>query len=73
MTTATLNRILDLQDLAGEDTEYRELYNEYRVLNVELIDLLSDLPSEQQSTILDFLGVTAAMHLRLLALACEEK
>ena len=60
MTTATLNRILDLQELAGEDAEYRELYEEYRVLNEELIDLLSDLPTEQQSTILDFLGVTAA-------------
>ena len=66
-----LNRILDLQDLAREDAEYRELYEEYRVLNEELIDLLSDLPTEQQSTILDFLGVTAAMHLRMLALAAQ--
>ena len=73
MTTATLNRILDLQELAREDAEYRELYEEYRILNEELIHLLSDLPTEQQSTILDFLGVTAAMHLRMLALACKEK
>ena len=73
MTTATLNRILDIQDLAGQDGEYRELYGEYQLLNKELLSLLSALPSHQQSRILDFLGVTTAMHLRLLALACEEK
>ena len=69
MDRATLNKILDIQDHALADPVYQELHAQYTSCSDGFLDLLARLPEPERTVLEDYLGVSAAMHLRLLELA----
>ena len=69
MDAEIAKRIMDIQDQAREDEQYRKLLEDYEVSNARFCALLETLTEEQRQIAADFLGVSFAMHLRLLELA----
>lgn len=65
-------KILALQALAKEDPEYQALVGEYMTHSQRLVDILPTLTTVQRDAVVDYFGVTGAMHLRLLELALQE-
>ena len=66
----TVTRLLDVYDIALVDPEYRRLHGEYTVYQQKVLELYDWLEEEQLAALVDYLGVCAQMHLRLMALAC---
>lgn len=73
MDKVTLNRILDVQEMALADETYQELYAQYQEYSDSFLDLLNVLPDRQQMVLEDFLSISAAMHLRLMELAVRTR
>ena len=69
MDAETARQIMDIQEQALEDAQFQRLLDEYTIYHPRFLALLKTLSQEQQDVIMDFLGVGAAMHLRLLELA----
>ena len=71
MKQSTARRILEIQDRLLEYREYQELMEEYRRCDEQFTALLSRLDEEDESIILDYLGVGVDIHMHMLELACE--
>lgn len=69
MDRETAKRIVNIQERAMADAAYQQLLEEYAVSKAWFGAFLETLTQEQQSAAADYLGVTAAMYLRLLELA----
>ena len=65
------DRIIAVQDAAMVDHEYLQLAQEQKVMNQELLELLDTLQEDQKETILNYLGLCAQMHMRMLELLCD--
>ena len=64
-------RLLTLYEQAGQDGEYRQLLEQYRVLEQRLLTQLETMDAQQRSAVLDYLGLAGEMHRKLLELACK--
>ena len=71
MDKETMHWILDVQEAAGGDEEYRQLHEQYRAANERLLALLKTLPEEQQAVILNFIGTSAALYHRIMEIAYQ--
>jgi hypothetical protein len=64
-------RLVDVYEQAGKDVEYRQLLEEYRVREQQLLEQLEVMNASQRDAVLDYLGLTEEMHRKLLELACK--
>lgn len=70
MDKVTLNRILDVYDASLADPVYTQMQQQYKHIDRKMTNLLEQLPGEQQNIIMDHIAATAALHRRLMELAC---
>lgn len=71
MNMECVMKILDIQQAAREDPAYQELLAEYEPIHRRFLQLLEDTDPQTREILMDYLGITGAMHLRLMALAVE--
>ena len=71
MTDSELFKILEAEDQALSDGEYRDLHKKYRLAQDRFAALLTHLPEEQQEIIGDYLYTSVRLFHRLMALACN--
>jgi hypothetical protein len=71
MKISVQQRLLAAQEAAIKDDDYRQLALEHEEMNRTLLILLESLPEEQKETVLDYLGLCAQMHMRMLEILCE--
>ena len=63
--------MLEVQAAAQQDSHYTRLLKEHDPVQSRFNAILLSLSPEQQKIVTDYLGITLAMHLRLLELACS--
>ena len=73
MDQSLVPKILAVQKTALEDEAYQELLKEHDVVNARLLEVLPALAPAHQDAVLDYFGLSHAMHLRLLELALNDK
>ena len=71
MDQTMTERLVDVYEQAGKDVEYRQLLEEYRVREQQLLEQLEVMNASQRDAVLDYLGLTGEMHRKLLELACK--
>lgn len=71
MDRETVMKILDIQQAAREDPAYQELLAEYEPIHQRFLETLRTMDPAVREVLMDYLGVTVAMHLRLLEMAVE--
>ena len=71
MDQTMTERLVDVYEQAGKDVEYRQLLEEYRVREQQLLEQLEVMNASQRDAVLDYLGLTEEMHRKLLELACK--
>ena len=71
MDQTMTERLADVYEQAGKDVEYRQLLEEYRVREQQLLEQLEVMNASQRDAVLDYLGLTEEMHRKLLELACK--
>ena len=65
-------RLVAVYEQARQDGEYRQLMEEYRVRQGQLLAQLESMNLHQRDAVLDYLGLTDEMHRKLLEYACCE-
>lgn len=73
MDNETMHWILDVQDAALEDEQYRQIHVQYRLSNEKLLALLDALTEEQRTVILDFIGDSVELYHRIMEIAYNLK
>lgn len=71
MKNDTALKIVQIQEQAMEDAQYRELLAEYRQQSRKMAQVLAALPDSDRSMIEDYLGLIAQMHRSMLEMACQ--
>ena len=71
MDQTMTERLVAVYEQARQDVEYRQLLDEYRVLEQRLLTQQETMDAQQRSTVLDYLGLAGEMHRKLLELACK--
>lgn len=71
MKNDTALKIVQIQEQAMEDAQYRELLSEYRQQSRKMAQVLAALPDSDRSMIEDYLGLIAQMHRSMLEMACQ--
>ena len=71
MDQTMTERLVAVYEQAGKDVEYRQLLEEYRVREQQLLEQLEVMNASQRDAVLDYLGLTEEMHRKLLELACK--
>ena len=71
MDQTMTERLVDVYEQAGKDVEYRQLLEEYRVREQQLLEQLEVMNASQRDAVLDYLGLAGEMHRKLLELACK--
>ena len=69
MDQSAAARMIQIQEQAMHNTEYRALLAEYRQRSEELARVLETLSNEDRNVIEDYLGLTAEMHRKILEMA----
>lgn len=64
-------RMLQVEEHAFQDERYRQLLEEYRVLDARLLRALDTMTKEQRDAVMDYLGLLGEMFRKMLAIACE--
>ena len=71
MDQTTTARLVAIYEQARKDEAYRQLLEEYRVLEQRLFTQLETMDAQQRGAVLDYLGLAGEMHRKLLELACK--
>ena len=71
MNPEIAQRIVAVQEAAGQDEQYRTLLEEYRTLDRQFLEILPTLTKAQCDTVTDYIGLIAQMHRRMLEIACS--
>ena len=72
MDQKIVGRLSAVYEQARQDVEYRQLLDEYRVRERQLMEALETMNENQRDAVLDYLGLAGEMHRKLLAFACIE-
>lgn len=71
MNTATARKIIEIQEKAMRDEQYLQLMEEYQGRNRCLLEELETMTETQQSAVLNYIGLCAEMHAKLLEIGQE--
>ncbi len=71
MDPKMLQKMLEVQAAAQQDAHYANLLKELEPVQDRFNAVLLSLSPAQQRNVTDYLGITLAMHLRLLEIACS--
>lgn len=73
MSEKIVENFCRLQERLAADGEYMALNAEYRARGEEFLAVLEEVTTRQKDIIMDYLGVWAAIHTRMVVTACDEK
>ena len=73
MDQKMIETLCAVYEQAGQDPDYRQLLEECRVREQQLLEQLEVMNASQRDAVLDYLGLTEEMHRKLLEFSCKER
>lgn len=70
MKPEIVRKIMDVQEAALGDAEYAALLEEHEMRNRRFLEALGEMSGEHRDAVMDYVGLFAVMHLRLLEISC---